>query len=237
MSAPYSLLPQIGGDARLGVIVLSADETLEAELRDALPDGDIALFTSRIASGAEVSTESLAAMEAHLPSAARLLPDTINFDVVAYACTSAASVIGSAAVAKLILSACTAAHVIDPVSALVARCRAQGISRLALLSPYTADVNASLRDALSEQGIDTPVFASFNEPVETRVARIDPQASLAAALDLAKDTSVDGVFLSCTNLRTAPILQKLRAQSGKPAMSSNSVLFEQMFHLSGLTRA
>lgn len=233
MSAPYTLTPQIGTDGRLGLIVLSADETIEAEMRARMPQGDIALFTTRIQSEAEVSTRSLSAMQTRLTGAAQLLPQSIDFDVVGYACTSAASVIGSDVVARLIGAGCTARHVIDPVSALLWACQSRGLSRLALLSPYTQEVNETLRATLARGGVATPAFTSFNEPVETHVARIDPRAILDAALDLARNSDVDGIFMSCTNLRTASILDHVAAQSGLPAFSSNSVLFDRMFQLAG----
>jgi len=56
----YDLVPQIGSAARLGLIALSTDETVEDELHMARPAGDIAIFTARIASAAEVTRANLA---------------------------------------------------------------------------------------------------------------------------------------------------------------------------------
>ncbi|MEP5153496.1 Asp/Glu racemase [Planktotalea sp.] len=229
MSVPYTLAPQIGTDARLGLIVLQSDETMEAELRQVLPNKDVGLFISRIPSAAEVSNDSLAAMEAELPRAAGLLPKTVNFDAVGYGCTSASSVIGTERVAELVANGCQTAVVSNPVSALVAACKSLGINKLALLTPYAEEVSDSLRAALLQEGIETPVFASFNEPVETNVARIDPASVRAAAITLGTDKGAEAVFMSCTNLRTLPILNAVEQGCQKPALSSNQTFFWHMF--------
>ena len=237
MSIPYGLASQIGTDARLGLVVLQSDETMESELRQALPGGDVAAFVSRIPSAAEVSNDSLAAMEADLPRAAGLLPKTVNFDVVGYGCTSASSVIGTQRVAELVSAGCTSTQVTDPVSALVAACAAVGVSKLALLTPYTEEVSKSLRSALAAKGIETPVFGTFNEPVETKVARIDPRSIRDAAIELGKDKGAEAVFMSCTNLRSFGIIENVETGCSKPAFSSNQALFWHMFALAGIIAA
>ena len=237
MSIPYKLAPQIGTDGRIGLIVLQSDETMEHELRQVLPDADVGAFISRIPSAAKVSNESLAAMEADLPRAAGLLPKTVSFDVVGYGCTSASSIIGTERVTELVGTVLETKAVANPVSALVSACEALGISKLALLTPYTEAVSESLRLALSAHGIDTPVFGTFNEPVETKVARIDPTSVRDAAIELGQDKGADAVFMSCTNLRTFSILKDVENAIGKPALSSNQAFFWHMLGLAGTTSA
>jgi maleate isomerase len=232
MSLPYELRPQIGSAGRAGLIVLRSDETIEAEMRGALGDmgaADVAVFSSRIPSSTEVSTESLAQMEGEIERSAALLPETIDFDVVGYACTSASSVIGSERVAALVGAGCKSGAVTDPLAALTAACAHQGITRLALVSPYAPEVSESLRDALERSGIATPVFGTFNEPVETHVARIDTGSLRDAAQALGADPRAEAVFLSCTNLRTRGALDEMSQALGKPVWSSNHVLFWDMF--------
>ncbi len=237
MSLPYTLAPQIGTNGRIGLIVLQSDETMEHELRQVLPASDVGAFISRIPSAAEVSNESLAAMKADLPRAAGLLPRTVSFDVVGYGCTSASSIIGSERVTELVSSECDTKAVTNPVRALVAACEALSVSKLALLTPYTEAVSESLRTALSTHGIDTPVFGTFNEPVETKVARIDPQSVRDAAISLGHDKGAEAVFMSCTNLRTFSILKDVETNLGKPALSSNQAFFWHLLGLAGTTPA
>jgi len=91
----YTLTGPIGTEATLGLVVLQVDETIEQDFRRLFPSPGVALYTSRIPSGADVTPETLTAMEAELPRAAGLLPAAASFGAVGYACTSAATLIGS----------------------------------------------------------------------------------------------------------------------------------------------
>lgn len=219
-------------DARLGLIVLQSDETIEDEIGRLRPDR-VALYHSRVPSEPEVTTDTLAQMEQDLPAAAGQLPRPVRFDVVGYGCTSGTSVIGAQRIAELVSAGCDTARVTEPISALVAACGHLGLSRLAFLSPYVETVSDTLRGALAGQGVETPVFGSFDEAEETRVARIDGASIHAAARTLAGQGGVDGVFLSCTNLRTFDLIPAMEAEIGLPVLSSNQVLGWHMLRLAG----
>ncbi|MDA7426670.1 maleate cis-trans isomerase family protein [Thalassococcus lentus] len=231
---PYVLGPALGERANLGLIVLQSDETLEHDCRRLFPLDGVAQYVSRVQSAPEVSRETLAEMEADLPRAAGLLPPPVNFDVVGYGCTSGTSVIGAWRVETLVKTGCSTRAVTNPLSALVAACQALGVQRLALLSPYVESVSHGLRAAVAEHGIETPVFGSFDEEVETRVARIDGPSVHQAAQQLGEQADVDAVFLSCTNLRTLDVIAPLEQALGKPVLSSNQVLAWHMMRLAGL---
>ncbi|MBT8409032.1 MAG: aspartate/glutamate racemase family protein [Alphaproteobacteria bacterium] len=222
------------GEAQMGLIVLKADETIEAEFRRIFRGRPARLFVTRIPSAPEVTPETLAEMTASLPAAASLLPDPVDFDVVGYACTSASSVIGADRVGELVQSGCRTRAVTNPLSAVIAQCKSRGISRLALLSPYVESVSDTLRTALAAAGIETPVFGSFNEAEEARVARISAASVAEAATQLGRDSAAQAVFLSCTNLRTLAPAPLIEAALGKPVLSSNLALAWHMAALSGM---
>ncbi len=230
MKLPYTL--RATQRKQLGLIVLQADETIEDEFRQMLPP-TVSLLVSRVPSGLDVTPDSLQAMETHLSAAAALFPQGLTFDAIGYACTSGSAQIGSARVAEQVLKGTQAHAVTDPVTALLAACADLGLSRLALLSPYVPSVSVRLRDVLSDAGIDTPVTGTFDEPSEARVARIAPSATHDAALTLARDAEVDGLFLSCTNLRTLDIIAPLARELQRPVLSSNLVLAWHMMRLAG----
>lgn len=232
MSAfPYRLDPPPA--ATLGLIVLKEDETLEQDMRRLLP-ASAQLHVSRVPSGKEVTRETLAAMEAELPAAAGLFPSAVRFDAVGYGCTSGTAVIGAPRVAELIRSGTETTAVTEPVSALLAACRALGVSRLAFLSPYIAEVSARLREVLAESGVESPVFGSFDEGEEAKVTRIDTASVIAAASELGRADSAEAVFLSCTNLRTLDAIPEIARRTGRPVLSSNLVLGWHLCRLAGL---
>ncbi len=217
----------------LGLVVLQADETIEGDFRRLLP-AQAALHVTRVPSGLEVSTQSLRAMEQHIAESAGLFPRGLTFDAVGYGCTSATAVIGRARVAELLRDGTSAKTVSEPVSALLAASRALGLKRIAYLSPYVEEVSRGMRDLLASEGLETPVFGSFDEPSEAKVARISAPSLLAAAERLVASAEVEGIFLSCTNLKTLEVIPELRARGGKPVLSSNQVLAWHMCRLAGL---
>lgn len=220
-------------EARLGLIVLQSDETIENEFRRVVPR-EATLHISRVPSGREVTTETLSEMENHIGSSAMILPEPAEFDVVGYGCTSGTSVIGIEKVAELVHSGTTTKAVTQPVSALLAACGHLGIGKLAFLSPYVEEVSSKMRDVLAENGVETPVFGSFETSEEALVARISKASTAQAAEELAEDPQAEAVFISCTNLRTFDVIAAIEERIGKPVLTSNQVLAWHMCRLAGL---
>jgi len=228
----FELTSPIGSKATLGLVVLQADETLEQDFRRLFLDRDIAIYVSRIPSGDELSTDSIAAMKSELPRAARLLPRAARFDAVAYGCTSGTTLIGAEAVARMLRQGVDTPVVTDPLTAALAALQALGIERLGLVTPYVESIAGPVCDAFSAAGFAVGEVLSFGEEVEARVARIAPESIMAAARSAAK--GADAVFLSCTNLRTLDLIDTLEAELGIPVFSSNQVL---AWHMAQATAA
>ena len=223
-NAPYTLDPDDPTAPPIGLIVLQTDETLESDFRHYFAGHPSPFYVSRIPSGREVSTETLAAMQADLASAADLLPKARAYPVVGYGCTSASSVIGSEEIERLVQRTCDTAVVTNPLRAAIACAESHGISKLAILSPYVEEVNEPLRQGFSNGGVSTEAFSTFGEPEEAKVVRISTKSVVDAAVKLGSDTSVEGVFLSCTNLRTLEAIPAIEEVIGKPVLSSNQSL-------------
>lgn len=237
MAFTYTLEGPIGTRATLGLVVLQSDETIEHDFRRLFTAPDISLYVTRVPSGLDVTTDTLATMSAALPAAAGLLPRALQYDVVGYGCTSGTAVIGPDKIAEQVKAGCAAAQVTEPLSALVAICAARGITRIAFLSPYIESVSQTLRDALNAGGVATPVFGSFDEGEETKVAKISQQSLFDAAMVLGASDDVEAVFMSCTNLRTLDVIPRIEKALGKPVFSSNQVLAWHMAQLIGVELA
>jgi maleate isomerase len=221
---------------QLGVIVLQSDETIEQDFRR-LFGPDVDLQFSRIRSGADVTPETLAAMEADLGTSAELLCPWTQFGAVGYGCTSGTAQIGRARVAELVSGAARTGAVTEPVSALIAACEAMGIRRIAFLSPYLAEVSDRICAVLAEAGVEAPLFGSFSVSSEARVARISPASIMEAATQLTEPGGVDALFMSCTNLRALGIVDRLERDLGMPVLSSNLVMAWHMARLAGVPLA
>mgnify|MGYP000106123285 CR=1 FL=1 len=235
MRLSYTPVPQHERSPIAGVIVLSVDRTVERDLRRLVPADALELLHTRIESAPDLNAATLGRMADRLPGAAGLLP--AGLAVIGYACTSGALVLGEARVAELIGRAHPGVPTTNPLSALKAACRALGVTRLGLLSPYVAEVSDGLRAHLEDAGIEIAGFATFAEEDEARVAGIAP-ASIADALRrVAAAGDCQAVFASCTNLRAVEVLGAVERELGVPMLASNQVLAWHMLTLAGCPTA
>ena len=83
-----------GERARIGLLVLESDQSLEWEIRKIANLEGVAVYHSRLENDPIVTGENLAMMEKQLPVAAKLLPKYLNLNSIGYGCTSASTIIG-----------------------------------------------------------------------------------------------------------------------------------------------
>ena len=216
----------------MGLIVLQVDETIEGEFREAFRTSKNQIFVTRIPSGLEVTAKTLSSMEDHISASAKLLPQSREFSVIGYGCTSASAIIGSEKISDLIKSGCSTREVTNPLLAATEYAKHLGVTKLALLSPYIEEVNTPLRKAFKTNGLSTEAFGTFGEGQEEKVARISESSTIEAAITLGQDASTEAVFISCTNLRTFNCLDKISNKIDKPVFSSNQSLAWHMKKLS-----
>jgi maleate isomerase len=210
---PYELDAGIGDRAKIGLIVLATDQTIEYECQKLLDIPGVALYQSRIANSPTITPETLAAMEAGMTEAARVILPGLPLDVVAYGCTSGAMVIGVENVHARIREAKPGVACTTPMEATFAACRALGAKRICFIPPYVDEINRNMRRYIIEQGFEVPVMGSWN---------------------IADDNAVDAVFVSCTNVRLTDQVEALEAELGKPVTSSNHATAWHALRLAGI---
>ena len=135
----------LGARARLGLIVLQTDQTIEHDFSRIFCDkNEVSLYVARIPNAMEVSSKTLRQMAIDLPRTAELLPSQFGFDVVGYGCTSGATLIGEEKVDKLIRDIHPEVATTNPITATKAALSALGLKRIALLTPYPVDVTIKM---------------------------------------------------------------------------------------------
>lgn len=232
---PFALDEGLGSRARLGLIVLATDQTIEHEWRRILADVDgVALYQSRIRNDPRITPDTLRAMEGRIAEAADVIMPGLPLDVVAFGCTSAAMVIGEEAVAARINGVRPEGRVTTPITAAFAAFRALDARRLAVLTPYRADVNAAVRRYVEARGLEVAAFGTFGEEDDHKVARIAEASIRDAALDLARQAPADALFVACTSLRVAAIARAVEAAAGLPVTSSNHAMAWHALRLAGI---
>ncbi|MEM6933811.1 MAG: aspartate/glutamate racemase family protein [Pseudomonadota bacterium] len=223
---PFSETDHFGARARIGLIVLSSDWTIEGEFREVLArlGPEVGLYTARIANDTQISPESLAAMGPRLTGTADTLLPEGTLDVIGYGCTSASMVLGEDVVVDAIRAVKPNVEVTTPITAAFRAFGALGLRRIAVLTPYARSVNEVVLRYIENRGFELPVFVSFNEPNDRIVGRIDAESLRKAVSQMLADHDVDGVFVSCTSLRVMNLIDELERDLGLPITSSNHAL-------------
>lgn len=217
---------------KMGMVVLQTDETVELESRFYLRDTDARLLVSRIPVSDNINPASLQAMREHMQQSLALFPNDYDFDVVAYACTSAATIIGENEVAADMQRGCRARFCTNPLTAAKAALAQLGARRIAYLAPYISEVAAAMRENLAGAGFAIAAHSSFGIESDRAVAALPPPQILEAAAAHA-DGGIDAVFIACTNLHCAPIIAAAEQRLGTPVVSSNQALLWHMLTLAG----
>ena len=231
---PFQLDEGVAPRARIGLIVLSCDQTIEYEWRgilERLPG--VGLFHARIPVDPIITPTSLRAMEPLIGPTTNLLLPGHPFDVVAFGCTSASMVLGEEHVMALMNQCKPEAGATTPITAARIAMAALGARRIALLTPYREDVNLGIIRYLEERGVEVPVFGSFNEEDDGKVGRLTEASIEDAVLQLGQN-DVEAVFVSCTSIRLAAAARRIEAKLGKPVTSSNHAMAWHALRLAGI---
>jgi len=231
---PFTTSSVIGSRAKIGVIVLATDGTVENELRHIITMPGVDFFESRIENAAEITPENLRLMEPLITTAADLILPGDALDVVAFGCTSASIVMGSDVIAQNIHAAKPGAKTTNPAFAAFAAFRALGAKRIGVLTPYGDSVNQLVQQSIEEAGFEVPVFGSFNEPHDPTVAKIDSESVKNGLAQIVDSTDVDAVFISCTSIRVAADVAAIEDEVGVPVTSSNHAMAWHCLRLAGV---
>ena len=224
----HTLDAGLGTRLRIGLIELATDQTSEHEFRRLFQLPGVEFYISRIWNDATITPESLAEMARDVASSARVLLPGLRLDVMGFTCTSGAMVIGEDKVFSLMRAERPAVPCTSPITAAMAGMTALGLKRIALLTPYVQSINDMMRGYIEARGVAVPVMGSFNNSNDDEVARISLESTRTAAIDLGKSKHVDGIFVSCTSIRTIDIIREVEEAIGKPMIASNPA---QAWHL------
>ena len=231
---PYELCKGVGWRARVGLIVLSSDYTMEHEFSRMLSLPGVAVYHSRIDNDADINAASLAAMRARVAASAALITPQGELDVMVFGCTSASMVIGAQAIRELIQGVRADLPCTTPIEAVAAALGVLQVRKLALVTPYVDAINRQMRAHLLDTGVEVPVMGSWNIADDNTVAMLSAQSVARAVRELGGESDVDAVFVSCTNVPLAAQLEELEQAIGKPVISSNSASAWHCLRLAGI---
>lgn len=224
----------IGGRAAIGLLVLASDQTMEHEFRRLLPTEGIGLYVTRLWNDILITPETLRRMRDHIAPATRLLLPGMPLDVIGFGCTAATMEMGEEVIFAEIAKERPGVPCTTPITAALAAFEALSAKRIAVLTPYGADVNAMMRRYLERRGVNVVGFGTFDKPDDRDAARVSLGSIQAAAEALARASRPDLVFISCTSLRLSERVAQIEAAVGLPVTSSDHALAWHCLRLAGI---
>lgn len=228
-----SLDAGIGPRGRIGFIALANGYVTEHEVAKMIPE-DIVLYVNRVASENVVDLANLRLMAGDMARAASMILPADHIDVLVYGCTSGTIAMGEDAVIEGLGKVRPGIPVTTPITGALAAFAALGASKVAMLTPYVFEITAAMRDYFIARGVEVVAAANFNVELNSDIQRITPRAIHDAAIEI--DTpEADAVFISCTALRTACVIEEIEAALGKPVITSNQALAWHALRLMGYT--
>jgi maleate isomerase len=223
-----------GARCAVGLLALATDRVGEPDTKDFLAGLEgVELFTTRVPMSEIATPESLAAMGPHLEAATRLLVPGSKLDVIGFSSTSGTVAIGCDAVARAIRRARPDVAVTTPIEAGAEALRALGVRRISLLVPYRPATADLVSGYFEDQGFAIDRKATFDLGGDPDMNRVTAEELIAAGRRITHASS-EALFISCTGLRTAPVIATLEAAIGQPVVTSNQALAWQALRLGGV---
>jgi maleate isomerase len=109
-----------------------------------------------------------------------------------------------------------------------------GAKRITLVVPYLVRTAELVSGFFEQKGIDILRRATFGLDGDPDMNRLSPEALVEATVATDSPDS-QAVFISCTGLRTAPVISVLEQRLRKPVVTSNQALAWHALRLAGIT--
>ncbi len=170
--------------------------------------------------------DELLAMKTEALSAAELLSHA-DVDIICYGCTSGSLLHGpefAHSISKMIHKK-TGISTVTTSEAVLSACQQLEINSIVVITPYTDDINQKEVVFLESRGINVLSIRGLGLINNLDIGKFNPTNLIPIVQENSSSIHSDGIFISCTNLRTLGIIQLLEDQLGIPVFSSNTASY------------
>jgi maleate cis-trans isomerase len=204
---------------RVGLMIPANNTTMEVELPHWLGCGPCDVIRIPRPPGLLTTSDIPAYVDSAIALAQRFV--THRVDVVVYGCTAAGILAGRERDASIgqALAARTGAPTVTTAGSMVRWLEEQELQRIALVTPYSDAVNKQMIRLLHDAGIEVRNLVRFD------VANVDELGAITAdqVEEKARASMRDdceGMFIACSQLPTATLIEPLAQTFGRPVASS-----------------
>ena len=231
-------LPPAGpyaGLGRVGLICPSTNTSIEPEFHRMAPAG-LSVHVARAFQDGPQAPALYRQIAENVEGAARDL-GSAGVDVIAFGCTSCTYFFPGEVLTEA-MTRMTGAPAVLTSDAVVAGLRALDARRIALATPRTDFVNRRETEWLAERGFDVVSVEGLGLGKTASERAGIGQVPLETTYELARRVDrpeADAVFISCTNLPSLDLIERLEDELGKPVVTSNQATFWRCLRAMGST--
>lgn len=123
-------------------------------------------------------------------------------------------------------------------AAVVDALRALGASRISILTPYPDEINDALPAFFASSGIEVLDLEKLRTNYGTGatsfdMAEVDPEEIIDAVKAVTRPNT-EGIFISCTALRTLDVIEKVEKEMGKPIVTAMQATMWRVQRVAGV---
>jgi maleate isomerase len=226
----------IGWRARLGFLVPPGNPTVETEMIALAPEGVSLHFHRMTARGVGGSldgqSERNQMMIDNIGDSVELLA-MVEPDIIVVAHTATSYHLGCDGEADLLarLKRATGRRVVTAFGSVVSALECLGIRKLALGTPYSAEVTLQGKAHLEAHGLKVVKFDNLKGVKNIYETTAEDAYRLARSVDAEE---AEAVFLSGTGMPTITVLEMLEQDLGKPVISSACAMMWHALRVAGV---
>jgi maleate isomerase len=213
---------------RVGLLVPSSNTIMEVDLYRSLA-APITIHPARMYLEETTPEGERRMLSEEVPRAASLLK-TLHPHLVVFGCTSAGALSGPNFPQEInsqigTIVGCPVLDILTSVAEELKRIQAK---KLAVLTPYSAEINQSIRISLEGMGFQVLSIEGMGITVNFELATPGPEEIVTFALKSPIAANAEAVFLSCTNFRALEAMPLLQRHFRMPIITSNQATIEKI---------
>lgn len=224
--------------ARIGVLVPYTNTNLEPDM-ELLRPPDTTVHFARMG-GYDIEeipgSDQMAGLGASDISDALAMIAAVRPHVVLYGCTSATLTHGTAFDTDLAakIKASSGARSFTAAGSLVAALETLGVTRVGFASPYLGEINEQAMAFLADKGVATVKCHDIGRPLGNYgQGELTPDEVFELAVQADHDDA-EAIVLSCTDMRSVEVIDRLEQTLDKPVVTSNQAMMFNLMRALGL---
>jgi len=221
-----------GWRGKIGVILPSLNNTMEPELNKMAPEG-MAIYATRLLMEKGLP-ENLEKMATDTEQATDLLTSA-DVNGILYGCTSGSLIKGVGWDLEIVKRIEERAGIpaTTTSTAVIEAFKELRIKTVSVATPYIDAVNEIEKNFFEDHGVKVLNIEGLQYTKGEELHRESPGTAYTFAKKVCR-TDADCIFISCTDFDCIEILNLLEQDTGKPAMSSNTVSLWAMLKKMGI---